>query len=330
MIYEQYLFCVIENLRALLKYMFTTVTLNPCIDKSVTIPEFIYGGTNKIQQVSYEYAGKGINVAKAISNLGFKVISTGFLYQSEAENVIKTLSRENLIFDSIICPGKLRTNTKIFDISKSITTELNESGVPTNTESLKDLLLKIEELSKTSNIIIFSGSVPPNCPDTFYQEAIKLCNPFCKTILDTSGEKLIQGIKAKPTIIKPNLSELETAFNIKLDSIDKVKKTAINIINEYGIEIVCVSMGSQGALITNGKETFFSPPVENIVVKGTVCAGDCLVAGIATGYALNLPIHDIFARGIASATACVVQGNSQVVTKSLLEEILPKVKIQAV
>ena len=76
--------------------MLTTETLNPCIDKSVTIPEFTYGGMNIIQNVHYEYAGKGINVAKAISNLGFHVISTGFLYEDDAKNVIRTLERENL------------------------------------------------------------------------------------------------------------------------------------------------------------------------------------------------------------------------------------------
>lgn len=310
--------------------MFATVTLNPCIDKTVSVPKFSYGGTNKIQSIQYEYAGKGINVAKAISHMGYSVTSTGFLYEEDFQQMKKSLSQYNIDFNAVICPGKLRVNTKIFDLSERVSTELNEIGNPVQLKQLEELLLKIENIAKKSKIMIFSGSLPPNCPCSFYKEAIEKCSPYCKTILDTEGEKLIEGIKAKPTIIKPNLFELEKTFGLKLNSKNDIKEAAIKIVKNQGVQIVCVSLGSEGALITNGEQTYFAQPVNNITVKGTVCAGDCLVAGIATGYCLNLSLDNILRRGVAAATACVVQGNSRVTTQELLDEFLPKIVIESI
>mgnify|MGYP001077452096 CR=1 FL=1 len=78
-------------------------------------------------------------------------------------------------------------------------------------------------------------------------------------------------------------------------------------------------------LLFCGNESFFAPPVKNIVVKGTVCAGDSMVAGLVTAFVEKLPLKEAFKRAVASATSCVMQGSSSVVSKETLDEIIDHV-----
>ena len=131
-------------------------------------------------------------------------------------------------------------------------------------------------------------------------------------------------------MIKPNKEEFETLVNKKLNSIDEIKIEANKVIKKFGMHIICVSLGGDGAFITDGNESFFAPPVKNIVVKGTVCAGDSMVAGLVTAFVEKLPLKEAFKRAVASATSCVMQGSSSVVSKETLDEIIDRVEVNKI
>ena len=309
--------------------MFTTVTLNPCIDKTVTVPSLETAQLNRISKVDIVYAGKGFNVAKTIARLGKNATATGFIYTGEEHAVVKSLEKEGIKVDCVVCPGHLRINTKIFDEKRKKVTELNEDGVETSDEYINKLIEKIEHYAESSKFVVLSGSLPPKCPADIYSRIIEKVKPKCKVVLDTSGDALKEGIKAKPTIIKPNKDELVGLIGKNIDNLTDALDAANQLVNQ-GIEIVCVSLGREGAMITNGKKSYYSPVVPNTVVKGTVCAGDSLVGALIVGLDEGLSLKEAFRKSIASATSCVMQEGSEVASKALLDEVIHKVEVQSI
>lgn len=306
--------------------MITTLTLNPAIDKAISTSEFKYGGLNIVSQVRTDFGGKGINVSKVLANFSIPTTVTGFAFESDYSSVKEILEQCGIICDFIICPGKTRVNTKLFDEKNKVVTELNEKGTPTNEKYLNQILEKMKNLAKKSEIIVCTGSLPPNCPIHFYKDVIEVVQPHSKVFLDCGGKLLEEGIKAKPMAVKPNLYELEQYIGHKLNNLDEIKKAALQIV-ESGVEIVCVSMGKDGAMITNGSETFYAPGVEGIEVKSTVCAGDSMVAGLCYGLVSGHNLKESFAYGVAAATGTVTLEGSQIATKPILDSMLCKVKV---
>lgn len=309
--------------------MIITVTPNPCNDLTWSIEHFCYAGMNRIQSQRLDFAGKGFNVAKALQRLGGEsVVATGFLYDENGEASQKALQSEGVKVDCVWKPGRIRTNTKLFDCEKNTITEFNESGIEAGKEDVQELFDKIIALAKESRFLIMSGSLPPGCPNDFYANVIAACQLFpCKIALDAEGEKLLLGIEQKPALIKPNLFELETAVGRKLEKLSDIQSACDEII-EKGVEIVLLSLGSDGAYISNGCEQYKAGPVKGIQVRGTVGAGDSMLAAAVLAWEKNLPLAEIFRWSVASATACVVQEGTGLVTKALFEEYLPQVEIE--
>lgn len=307
--------------------MIVTVTVNPCVDRSVSVARLVQGGSNSIKSVRIDYAGKGINCAKGVAALGKEVVATGFMYEHDRVTAERAVADEGVTADFVVCPGRLRVNTKVFDEEKREVTELNERGCPVTEEDVMRICEKVNELTKRCRVLIISGSIPPGFPVDCYRQMIERCRERCKVILDASGPQLKEGIQAKPTMIKPNKDELEGLCGRKLENVTEILDAAKEIVTR-GVEIVCVSMGSEGALVTNGRESFFSPVIRDLVVRGTVCAGDSMVAGFAAAFIDGLNLRDSFIRAVASAGACVMQEGSAVVTKELMDQLIPRVEIQ--
>ena len=306
--------------------MITTVTLNPCIDKTVTVPFFVKGGMNHIQSVKRDFAGKGINVSKAVVHLGHETTTTGFLFEDEADAAMKCFEDEGIKVDSVVCEGILRTNMKIFDLSTKKITEINEPGYQVTEQNVHEVIQKIEEYSKKSAYIVLSGSIPPRCPTDIYKRIIEKCKPHCKVVLDTSGEALKSGIKGKPHMIKVKHQILENLFQREFDSLEAIKEASLSLCKK-GVDIVCVSLGGDGALMTDGKHTYFSPIVQDVDVKGTVGAGDSMVAAILTGFLEKKDLRECFRRAVAAATSAVTQPGSGVVVKEQFPFYLEKVEV---
>ena len=150
----------------------------------------------------------------------------------------------------------------------------------------------------------------------------------CRCVLDADGERLVQGLEARPFMIKPNRYELETMMGARLESIPELKKAALGFIDK-GVEVVAVSLGAGGALITNGDETLFAPRM-NIEVKGTVGAGDAMVAGLAAGFMAEHDLEQAFRMGVACAsTRCVTEGY-RTIDKTVYKAFMEMVKIERV
>ncbi len=134
------------------------------------------------------------------------------------------------------------------------------------------------------------------------------------------------GVAAKPYLIKPNRYELQLMAGKPLPTLQDIRDAAMQYI-DMGVQIVAVSLGEQGAMITDGHETLFAPKLD-IAVKSTVGAGDSMIAGLTAGLLGDNDLRECFRMGVACATAkCMTEG-AKVFERSTYKAIYDMVHIE--
>ncbi|NLX69731.1 MAG: 1-phosphofructokinase [Clostridiales bacterium] len=309
--------------------MVTTVTLNPCIDRMVTVEQFTYGGLNRIKDSRMDVAGKGVNVAVVLHQLGGSAFCTGINYTERGQIIRDFLDSKGIPYDFVDVEGEVRINLKIFDMSKGVVTEVNESGNPVPPECLAKLMDMIDTYAAGSRMMVFSGSAPKKVPVSIYRDLIEQANKYkVLCVLDADDELLLNGLEAGPYLVKPNLYELEKATGKKLATHGEIVYAARTFLDK-GVSIVGVSMGSQGAIIVDENEAYYAHPVE-VEVKGTAGAGDSMVAGFCVAIQEGTGLKEMLRYGMAAATASVMREGTLLCTREGFESILPRVEIEKI
>lgn len=304
----------------------TGVCLNPCIDRALTIDGFEYGGTNRVvSQVDYA-GGKGFNVAVAATKLGLSSAATGFLYEDNGDIILRALEKENVDIQTLSFPGNVRVNLKVYDKATEVITELNGKGKTMDANAMEQMAEKTNKLSKTTEYMVFGGSVSPGLSHDIYKQLIETANKNnCKCVLDAEGELLRQGLKAKPFMIKPNHFELEMLVGKGLGSIEEIKEAAVEIV-EQGVGIVLVSLGKDGAMIVSKDGAKYAKGLK-VHVKNTVGAGDTMVSGAVKGLIGGGDIGEVLRQAAAAATCSIMQEGTGLSDTSKLKEIYDKITV---
>ena len=270
-----------------------TMTMNPCIDRTVYFTQFRVGGTNYADSVIEEAAGKGINVAVALAHLRVPVKALGFSYIENARCLYEKLDAEGIPHRFVELPGKMRVNQKLFDKSAKEMTECNERGCPVKAEDVETLMEVLKEELQKASLLVLSGSVPPGVETDIYGKMIAMAREAgVLVVLDAAGKLLLEGVKEKPYLIKPNLDEFLNAFLPDEKELDfeadyelnwevwqqKAAHVASGLV-EAGIPYVCISMGKEGMMLVDAEEVHIYHALE-AEVKSLQGAGDALVAGL--------------------------------------------------
>lgn len=307
--------------------MITSVSLNPSIDRTIGVENFTTGGLNRVLSQTDVAAGKGVNVALAAAALGADSECIGFMYREGGSLFEKRLREGGVHSDFMWCEGAVRVNVKVFDRTKGEITELNSSGTPVTGEQLAGMIRLVQAHARKSDFLILSGSLPPACPVDYYRTLAEAAEgENCRVLLDADGDRLRAGIKAKPFLIKPNRYELELLTGRKLDSTDLLLEAAQDCIRE-GVGAVAVSMGGEGALITDGRAAFRVPGLK-VEVKSTVAAGDSMIAGMAVGLSRGYPVEEAFRLGVAAATARCMTPPEEIIAPETCLRLLDELKLE--
>ena len=306
--------------------MITCVSLNPSIDRTLTVSGFQPGELNRVNARSDVAAGKGINVAITAARLGVETECIGFMYKDSAPLFEKRLIANGTTYDFVMCEGSARVNIKVFDTKCGVVTELNESGIGVTETQIHEMTGLLARHAENSDYIILSGSLPPGCPADYYKTLIDEVKGLdCRVILDADGERLMTGIEAAPFLIKPNRFEMETLIGEKLNTLEDVKNAALRFI-DCGVQVVVVTLGAQGSLITNGSHTLFASGLK-LDVKSTVGAGDAMAAGLAAGFMGEATMEETFRMGVAMASARCATDAKKAVDKQLYKDMLGLIEI---
>lgn len=307
--------------------MITTVCLNPSIDKTVNVSSLQVGEVNRILDIRTDMGGKGLNVAVVAHRLGLDVQCIGCMGREGAEMMDRLIAREGISATFVPVDGDVRTNLKVVSNAGQGVTEFNEPGAALSEENIKAFFRMTEEAGKSSKYMVFTGSQRPGCPDTLYRDLMRSVGQ-AKCILDCSGKQLINGLEAKPFLIKPNLSEMESTFGISLRTLRSIRSAAVELVSR-GAQNVIVSMGKMGALFTDGSQTLFAPAL-TVQAHSTVGAGDAMVGGLLLGLEKEGDLAKALRYGIAAGAASVMTEGTQLINSEDFKELLPKVQIQEV
>ncbi len=304
--------------------MIVTVTLNPSVDISYEVEKFQQGGIFRARESQQTAGGKGLNVTRVLKQLDVPVIATGFLGGKNGEFIQEQLEREKVA--SSFIEIKETTRSCIAILEKETQTEVLGPGPWVKEEEIKGFLEGYSELVKKAELICISGSLPRGVPQDFYRDLVKIAgDSHCRVLLDSSGAPLAEGVKGTPYLLKPNLEEMESLLGKGTGKKENLEEGLRDLI-KTGIQVVCLSMGGDGALIM-GREEFFRVEVPAIKAENPVGSGDAMLAGWAYGLlkGYNLEKASVF------ATACGISNALEKKTGRInphqLEEISGQVKI---
>ena len=275
--------------------MITTVTLNPAIDTRYFIEDFKEGRLFRAEKTIKSPGGKGLNVTKVLKQMDADVVATGIIGGKNGEWIQENLKKMDIKEEFYVSSAETRVCIAV--LAKHSETEILESGEELADSDLRAFEKKFMELVEKSDVITMSGSLPKGMEAGYYQKLVELVNrKGKKVILDTSGKSLLEGVKGKPYLIKPNFDELEYVLGESIDGRDKIKK-AVEKLKNLGAQNVLVSLGGEGAIYFG--EEILKITIPKIKINNTVGSGDSSVAGFAKGLDDGLELNEVLKLSMA-------------------------------
>lgn len=306
-----------------------TITLNTAYDLVGRLQRIELGEVNTVETLGLFPAGKGINVAKVLNDLGVSVAVGGFLGEDNVgdfEHLFQSVGLEDK-FQRVA--GKTRINVKITETEADVT-DLNFLGYCISPADWQKFVADSLDYCKAFDIVAVCGSLPRGVtPELFADWLRQLHQAGVKVVLDSSNAALTAGLSARPWLVKPNHRELEAWSGHRLNSLDEIIQAAKKL-RMQGIANVIISMGADGSLWLSEQGVVRAQPPKCENVVSTVGAGDSMVAGLIYGIVNGLSQQDTLAFASAVSAFAVSQSNVGVSDRALLEPILANVKITTI
>lgn len=280
--------------------MILCVNPNAAIDKTVIVSPFRLGKIHRPQAVKALPGGKGCNVARALKTLGETPVVSGWVGGTTGQFIENGLHDEGIQTSFVHTGFESRTCLSIVD--GPTITEIYESGEPIPIEDVAAMHDHFRAIIRGCDAVTFSGSLPPGVPDNFYHDLIMAANAAgVPTFLDSSRDPLKLGLEAKPLLFKPNEDEAAILTGREIHTVVDCIEVARMLAHRYE-PMVVISLGPEGAVAARGDEILHvkNPKVE---AKSAVGSGDCMLAGLAYGFAHGFAFEDALRHGIAAGTA---------------------------
>ena len=304
----------------------TTVTLNPVLDKAVSVPRLEPGTIHRLRPMREDLGGKGINVSRALRQLGIESRIVAFFGGRTGAYMRLELEKAGYEVHAIEVDGETRQNITLLDEARDQYTKFNEPGPTATARGLTDLERCLERLATPGSLWAFCGSLPPGAPDDTYARCIALIQARGgRACLDTSDRALAIGMTARPFAIKPNSEEASEILGRPLTS-DADHAAAARHFTASGISLVALSRGADGIVLATADEVVRAQPPP-VAARSPVGAGDAAVAGLLWAILDECDAAATAARAVACGTAAVLQEGTGVGDRQLVEELLPQVVV---
>ena len=261
--------------------MIYTVTLNPSIDYIVRLDKLTTGITNRTTAEEYYYGGKGINVSLVLAELDIDSTAYGFVAGFTGKAIENGIRNDHIITDFIkLKDGISRINIKI---KAGEETEINGQGPHITEMELERLLQKIDRI-QGGDTLVLAGSIPNTMPDDVYERMMeRIARKKVRFVVDATKKLLVNSLKYKPFLIKPNRQELSEIFDVEVKTEDDIVKYAKEL-EKMGAQNVLISLGGEGAMLIDENGQKHKAGVLKEKVVNTVGSGDSMVAGFIAGY----------------------------------------------
>ena len=300
--------------------MIYTVTFNPSLDYIVSVNDFQLGLTNRTDSELILPGGKGINVSTILMNLGIDSTAFGFAAGFTGEEIIREVEAMGIRSDFIkIDSGISRINLKLKNIDG---TEINGSGPEISEEKIEELLRKLDILGE-GDILVLAGSIPASMPADMYSTIMeRLQHKNVTFIVDATKDLLINVLKYKPFLIKPNNHELGELFDVKLTTREEVIPYGKKL-QKQGARNVLISMAGEGAVLVAEDGSVYEAPAPKGTLVNAVGAGDYMVAGFTAGWIEKKDYRHAFYMGVSAGSASAF--SEYLATKEEIMDLYEKV-----
>ncbi len=299
--------------------MIYTVTLNPSIDYIVRLDSLKLGITNRTFAEEYYFGGKGINVSCVLAELGINSTALGFISGFTGEAIENGIKSEKITTDFIkLKSGISRINIKI---KAEQETEINCQGPDVDESELNILFEKLDKI-QSGDTLVLAGSIPSTMPDDTYEKILeRVKDRDVKIVVDATKKLLLNSLKYKPFLIKPNKQELSEIFETEINTQEQIQEYAKKL-QALGAKNVLISLGNEGALLVDEYGNIHKAGVIEGKAVNTVGSGDSMVAGFIAGYQKK-NIYE-YALKLGSVCGMATAFLSGLATKEKIEELLEK------
>ncbi|NDY74305.1 1-phosphofructokinase [Desulfobacter hydrogenophilus] len=309
--------------------MIYTVTLNPAVDREMTVDTIAFDTVLRALEWRVDCGGKGFNVARMLKSLGTSSVALGFAAGKSGEMLNDKLQSLGIETEFVWVDGETRTNVSIVSAENGQYVKVNEPGPTINGADLAQLAQKIRDRVQAGDWWVLAGSLPPGVEPSYYTELITIIQSAgAKVFLDTSDEALRQNCSAKPLLVKPNDEEAHKLTGLPVNTPAEIVAVGMAI-SAMGPVSVIISLGKVGAvLVDKGKAWLATSP--KIVAANPIGAGDSMVAGIVWGLSQGDSMQDALCKGIACGAATASQKGTSVGSREQVNDLLSQVQIREV
>ena len=307
--------------------MIYTLTLNPAIDRELTVEKVEFDAVLSALKAQVDIGGKGFNVSRLLKSMGMPSTALGFIGGRTGERLRHGLEALDIATDFVSISGETRTNISIVTDKHDHYIKVNEKGPMVDEPKQRELLDKVASLAGPGDWWVLAGSLPPGVPDSFYAEIINALNERkAISILDTTGESLRLGCDAKPYLVKPNAEETFKLTGLPVETTEQIVRAAKALL-KMGTQNVVISMGKNGAFLQTTDESWLihSPKIQE---KNPIGAGDSMVGGLVWGLSQGYSLKDALGWGAASGAASASLSGTDVGSRILIEELFAQVQYE--
>lgn len=299
--------------------MIYTVTFNPALDYVVRMDELALGQVNRTVSEDVQLGGKGINVSWVLRELGHENVALGFVAGFTGKAIEDGLAAKGVATDFIHLPaGLTRINVKL---KAGEETEINGKGPDISAEALEELLHKLDALGE-GDVLVLAGSIPASMPSDVYESILaRLEGKKVLCAVDATRDLLVNVLKYRPFVIKPNNHELGEIFGRTLTTDEEIRECAAKL-QEQGARNVLVSMAGDGAMLLDENGVCHRLAAHKGKVKNSVGAGDSMVAGFLAGYLDSGDYEQALRVGSAAGSATAF--SDVLATRPEIEALLSK------
>ncbi|MBP0457417.1 1-phosphofructokinase family hexose kinase [Streptomyces montanisoli] len=305
--------------------MILTVTLNAALDITYRTASLVPRSSHRVSEVSERPGGKGVNVARVLSDLGHETVATGFLGGRTGDDVRQLLARlsPRTVDAFVEIEGTTRRTLAVADEKSGDTTQFNEPGPVVSAAEWGAFTATYERLLDGAQAVALCGSLPPGLHVGAYAELVRLARTAgVSVLLDTSGEPLRRGVAARPDIVKPNADELAALTG------SREPARAGRDARRRGARSVIASLGPDGILATTPDGSWRARPPA--AARGNPTgAGDSAVAGLLSALAEGMAWPDRLRRAVALSMATVLAPAAGEFDAAAYEEVLPRVTVES-
>jgi 1-phosphofructokinase family hexose kinase len=303
-----------------------TLTINPAVDRNIEADRLVFEDRAYILAQSDSPGGRGIIASRVLHSFGAKTLAIVVSGGKNGALLEKLLARAGYPIEVVRIEEEIRTNFTITD-KQGLTIKLNEQGPPMRDSELEQIERAVVSRMGKATWLMLCGSIPPGVQPNFYAKLIHLAREHnVKTLLDTDGEALGPGIEAGPTVVTPNQQEAERLLSRALITRAHFMEAAGRI-KAMGAESVLLSLGSRGAIATDGNRMVeaLPPRVDSLSPIG---AGDAMRATFVWALSKKKEFPDAVRWAVAEGTASAKLPGVQSATPEQAKEIYKAVELR--